>query len=97
MSTVNDPTYPKTRDARRRAYKNLVAELARPTPAETIAAVRFQLDCCNHTVGNGRRSDPPEKGMFIPSYALNAMAQTLAEVERDLARMQRQAAQRVAA
>ncbi len=93
MST--DPAYPQTRDARRRAYKNLLAEFTRPTPVETIAALRFQLDCCNVTAGNGRRSDPPGKGMFIPSYALNAMAQALIEVERDLARMQRQA-QRVA-
>lgn len=94
--SVLDPTYPKTRDARRRAYKNLIAEFSRPTPAETIAAVRFQLDVANQPAGTGRRSDPPVKGAWFPPHVLCAMAQALIEVERDLARMERETAQRVA-
>jgi hypothetical protein len=93
MSIVDDPTFPKTRDARRRQYQRIRASLVADTPLATVANVRSTLE--GFLPATRRPSDPSPMGVWLPAFSVLALAKALEDAERELARHERQA-QRVA-
>jgi hypothetical protein len=89
MSTDPDffDTLPKTRDARRRAFRQRRDGLIGPTAHATIHRLRRAI-----VVGcpSGRRSEPGPDGYWIPSTDLAAMDAALDHAMRQLRREQRQ-------